>query len=73
MDRPPLSTVLTSVLSAAVENTNRLTLLATFRPPLRDEGQDLPATDEEPTGSRVIPMPRRAPENAEQHDPTPAA
>ncbi|GLY31466.1 hypothetical protein [Kineosporia sp. NBRC 101731] len=73
MERPPLSTVLTSVLSAAIENTHRPTLLAIVRPHLRDEGKERPPVDEEQSGSRVIPMPRRAPEHAEQHDPTPAA
>lgn len=60
MERPPLSTVLTSVLSAAVENTNRPALLATL-------SQDRP---------NVIPMQRRSPEQAEagrEPEPTPAA
>ncbi len=38
MERPPLSTVLSSVLAAAVENTNRPALLATVIPLPRRSG-----------------------------------
>ncbi|MBT0773564.1 hypothetical protein KIH74_31755 [Kineosporia sp. J2-2] len=82
MDRPPLTLVLTSVLSAAVENTNRPALLATVR--------DSPRTDDEERAGRggvvpapgVIPLPRRASQapvddgrtvTGSDLDPTPAA
>ncbi|GAB6903716.1 hypothetical protein [Kineosporia succinea] len=78
MDRPPLTTVLTSVLSAAVENTNRPALLGLLRRQPAPE-QDAPVP--------VVPMPRSIPAprrsidprvqqedpTAPELDPTPAA
>jgi hypothetical protein len=68
MERPPLTDVLTSVLSAAMENTHRPALLATLQPQLRvNEGR--------PDAGGVIPAPRRSVETHDAHDqePTPAA
>jgi len=66
MERLPLTTVLTSVLSAAMENTNRPALLAMLLPELR------PARAED-DWARTIPLPRRDPEQlAGAHDPAPA-
>jgi hypothetical protein len=65
MERPPLTDVLASVLSAAVENTHRPALLAALQPRLRaDDGRFNPGN--------VIPLQRRSVESHDQ-EPTPAA
>jgi hypothetical protein len=58
MERPPLTVVLSSVLSAAVENTNRPALLGVM------------AETADERRAEVIPLPRRSPES---DDPSPAA
>lgn len=65
MERPPLTDVLSSVLSAAVENTRRPALLATLQ--TINGGRS--------TAGNVIPLPRRSVEShdAHDHEPTPAA
>jgi hypothetical protein len=76
MERPPLTVVLTSVLSAAVENPNRPALLATLRPQLGAPLQAQFGTNEgRPDTANVIPLPRRSVESVEPADPepTPAA
>lgn len=62
MDRPPLTVALSSVLTAAMENTDRPGLLATVRSSEPEPGEEAAGT--------VIPLPRRAPQD---ENPTPAA